>query len=126
MEKHKFVRFLVQGLSAAVLIVALTGLASAQMMRMTPEERANRLKDSLSLSPKQTDQVKAIFEDNQKAMQEIFQSGIEDRDSMRVVMQAQMKKTDENIAKLLTPEQKTKYEEMIKNRPQWGRRPAGQ
>ncbi len=108
------------------MLLLFTGAASAQMMRMTPEERADRLKDSLKLSAAQTEKVKAIYEDSQNAMQDIFQSNSGDREAMRTAMQEQMKKTDARIDSLLTKDQKVKYEEMIKNRPQWGRRQGGQ
>lgn len=95
--------------------------AFAQRQRMAPEERAKMLKDSLTLSDEQTTKVTALYKEQQDAMMDAFQSG--ERGKAAEIMQ----KTDEKIAKLLNDDQKKKYEQMIKNRPQrgMGRRRAG-
>ncbi len=112
MEKIRFFFFL--------FMLIVPSIVSAQMMRMSPEERANRLKDSLSLSADQTKKVLAIFQDDQKKMQELFQNNQGDRESRRAVMGKMRDSTDTKIEALLTPEQIKRYEDMKKNRPQHG------
>ena len=112
---------------SAFLIAVLVGLAaiastsaSAQFMRMTPEERAKILKDSLALDSVQTVKVTAIFTESSKQMQDAFQSGGGDRDAMRETMTKITAGSDKKIEALLTKEQLAKYEVMKKNRPMRG------
>ncbi len=103
----------------AVLFL-LPCIGAAQGMRMTPEERANRLKDSLALSDSQYAKVKAIYEENQKTVQTLFEKNQGDRDAMFAEMSKVRAKTDSTIELLLNKKQKARYEEMKKNRPQFG------
>lgn len=112
-------RVVALALSSVVVAVAV----SAQGMRITPEERAKSLKDSLNLDSAQTVKVVAIYKESQKSMQEAFQNASGDRESMRGTMQEISKKADDKVKALLNDTQKKKYEEMIKNRPQRGMRP---
>jgi hypothetical protein len=109
-------------LVAMAVVMAFASL-SAQGMRISPEERAKALKDSLSLDSAQTAKVVGIYKESQKAMQDAFQSASGDRESMRSTMQEISKKADDKVKALLNDKQKAKYEEMIKNRPQRGMRP---
>jgi hypothetical protein len=108
------------GILAGLVVVASL---SAQRMMMSPEDRAKTLKDTLSLDSVQTSKVVAIYKDSQKAMQDAFQNAGDDREAMRNTMQEITKKADDRIKALLNDKQKTKFEEMIKNRPQRGMRP---
>jgi Spy/CpxP family protein refolding chaperone len=109
------------------LVAAIAGLfglastpASAQFMRMSPEERAKILKDSLGLDSAQTVKVTAILTESQGQMRDAFQSGGGDRESMRDTMTKITAKTDSKIEAVLTKEQGVKYEAMKKNRRPMG------
>jgi len=106
----------------AVAMIVLGSIASsnAQMMRISPEERAKALKDSLALDSVQTAKAVAVFKESQKAIGEAFQDAAGDREAMRAAMTEIAKKADDKIKAFLTDAQKKKYEEMIKNRPARG------
>ncbi len=109
-------KYFLMSLFAAVLLVGIsTTPASAQGMRMSPEERVKQLKDSLSLDDKQTDAITAIFKE-MGAKRQAMMDSIDDRDARREAMTGLMKTTDEKIESVLTPEQKDKYEVMKKER----------
>jgi Spy/CpxP family protein refolding chaperone len=86
--------------------------------RMSPEERLKKMTETLGLSQEQQDKIKAIFEKNAPAMKEIFAKGREnltDQDKTR--MRELVKSQTEEIAAVLTPEQKEKFKaEMEKRR----------
>jgi Spy/CpxP family protein refolding chaperone len=100
--------------------------------RMNPEERINKqtaeLKEKLALSEEQTAKVKAVltksmeeqraeFEKRREEMEKAREEGQQmDREKMHAEMLARMEKQDKQIEALLTPEQKTKYQEMVKER----------
>ena len=107
-------------LAALVLTV---GSLSAQGMRMSLEDRAKALKDSLSLDSVQTKKVVAIYKESQEAMRAAFENAGDDREAMRGTMQEITKKADDKVKALLNDAQKKKFEEMIKNRPVRGMRP---
>jgi len=48
--------------ASVLLALSFQELAQAQRMRMTPEDRAKQLKDSLALSAEQTAKVTKIYE----------------------------------------------------------------
>lgn len=112
-------RIVVLALGSIVVATVL----SAQGMRISPEERAKALKDSLNLDSVQTVKVAAIYKESQKSMQDAFQNATGDRESMRGTMQEITKKADDKVKALLNDTQKKKFEQMIKNRPQRGMRP---
>ena len=106
-------------LGAAFSLVALTQIAFSQgMMMATPEERAKRLTERLSLTEDQTKKVQEIFKNADKERSEKMESVRGDRDAMREQMTAIMANTDKQIEKILTDEQKKKYEELKKERRQ--------
>jgi Spy/CpxP family protein refolding chaperone len=110
--KHSMLLFLVVTFLAGVS--ASPGLA--QGMRLSAEERTQRLKDTLSLNEEQAGKILAIYKDADKERQELFASGSEDRDARMAAMRSLSEKTDTKIEALLTPEQKTKYQELVKQR----------
>ena len=117
---------------AALLGLSLLAVptASAQFMRMSPEERAKILKDSLALDSAQTVKVTAIMTESQGKMRDAFQAGNGDRDAMRETMTKITGDTDKKIEALLNKDQLAKYEVMKKNRRpmgggQGGGRPRG-
>lgn len=108
------------GIVACTLVLALVSVSSGQgmqRMRMSPQERAKMLADSLALDSTQTAQVVAIFKGQQDQMGKIREQNQGDFEAMRGAMTDLRKKTDDKIMAILTESQKTKYEEMIKNRP---------
>jgi hypothetical protein len=121
MQNHsgRLVRSLLLTVLSTILVA---GALSAQGMRMSPQERAAALKDSLGLDSLQTSKVTAIYKESQDAMMDAMQSGTGDRDAMRATMQDITKKADEKVKALLNDAQKKKFEEMIKNRPARGPR----
>lgn len=98
-----------------VLVVIGSTNMMAQRMRMSAEDRAKVLKDSLGLSDKQMEQVVGILKEMGSKRQALADS-IQDRDARREAMMILMAKSDEKIELLLTPEQKEKYEVMKKQR----------
>jgi protein CpxP len=103
-------------LAVTFLAVVYASPALAQGMRLSAEERTQRLKDSLGLSEEQVGKVTEIYKDADKQRQELFATGSEDRDARMAAMRSLSEKTDVKIEALLTPEQKTKYQEIVKQR----------
>ncbi len=100
------------------LLALLQPAFSQGMMMATPEERAKRLKERLSLTEEQTKKVHEIFKNSDKERQSKMESVRGDREAMREQMTAIMAGTDKEIEKLLTEEQKKKYGELKKERRQ--------
>jgi len=103
---------------AVLIFSGLSAFAQAQPMMPTPAERAERLKERLALSDEQTKKAEAIFQKSQEATREGMMERMGDREAMREFMQKQMEATDKEIEKILTAEQKKKYEELKKERRQ--------
>jgi Spy/CpxP family protein refolding chaperone len=87
-----------------------------------PEERLKMMTEKLGLTQDQQDKIKAIQEKHAPEFKELMGKGRDnlteaDRTKMRELMKTQM----EEIAAVLTPEQKEKFKEM---RPEGGR-PGG-
>jgi len=82
---------------------------------ISPEEQVERLKEVLNLTDVQAVKVKAIFEEQKKEMQKLFEAEQDDPS----VMHEKMKKIDGRIAVLLDDKQKEKFAKMQK---QHGRR----
>jgi Spy/CpxP family protein refolding chaperone len=101
--------------SLALFFLAASSLSSQPMMR-TPAERAQQLKERLSLTEEQAIAVEIIFEERQKEVSAAMDSLMGDRDAMRAFLTDQAAKTDKEIEGLLNAEQKKKYEELKKER----------
>jgi Spy/CpxP family protein refolding chaperone len=121
MMKHKLLSILV----VFAVVIGLSASAVAQGMRATPEQRTQRLKDSLSLNEKQVAKVLDIYKDLDKKRQDLFSSAGDDRQAMMQSMRTLMDSSDAKIERLLTPGQKTKFDELKKQRQQRGPRPGG-
>ncbi len=117
MRKIRFVKLVFTVSVLMLLIATVTNAQRMQGPRMTAEERAKVLADSLGLDSTQTAQVVIILKDQQGAMQKIREDNQGDFDAMRGPMTDLRKKTDEKITAILTESQKSKYQEMMKNRP---------
>jgi protein CpxP len=109
-----------------VLLLACSAAPSLAQprMRMTPEQRAARLKDSLALSDEQVGKIIAIYQQSDKDREEAMSTAGDDRDARMAAMRKIMDETDTKIESLLTDTQKAKYEDMKKQRMQgFQRRP---
>ena len=106
----------------ALFASASTSEALAQRQQPSPEQRTERLKDSLSLSDEQTAGVLKIFQDMDEQRKAMFESGSDDRAARMQAMRDLATKTDEKIEALLTDEQKAKYQELKKQRQERGPR----
>jgi Spy/CpxP family protein refolding chaperone len=105
---------------ACMLVLTVASVSNAQRMqrmRMSPEERAKILADSLALDSTQTAQVVTIYTDQQDQMSKIREDHQGDFDGMRGAMTDLRTKTDDKIMSILTDTQKSKFQEMLKNRP---------
>ncbi|MCX6137606.1 MAG: periplasmic heavy metal sensor [Ignavibacteriales bacterium] len=80
------------------------------------EQRLKMLTDSLKLSDKQAEQIKIILQKSQEQMQKDREANQDDRDAMRAAMTKNTEHADKEIAKILTPDQKKKYEELQEQR----------
>lgn len=104
---------------AALLLAGSLSLSQAQQrMRMTPEERAARLKDSLALNEDQVGKVVVIFKQSDAKRQDAFAAAGDDREARMSAMRKIMDETDTRIDSVLTDSQKTRYGEMKKQRMQ--------
>lgn len=90
--------------------------------RMTVEERAADLKAQLGLSADQATKVTALLQEQQDSTQAIRQRYGDDREGMRAEMGTIREQTDKDISALLTDTQRKKYEEIVAQRQQGGRR----
>ncbi|MEW6006000.1 MAG: hypothetical protein AB1695_11870 [Stygiobacter sp.] len=109
-----------------VLLILFTASALlAQPTRSTPEERAQQLKEQLSLSDDQTEKVTTILIESEKKREAIFDETDGDRKVMRSKMVSLMKETDKKIDALLTNDQKEKYDELKKERRQQMKQRSG-
>jgi uncharacterized protein HemX len=128
MKIRQITRVVAPILLTAILTLVIVGGSQAQQqrMRMTPEQQAAQLKDSLGLDTTQVAKIAVIFKEQQDKMTELRnanQGG--DMQAMRDAMTEMRKKTDDKIKTVLTDAQKAKYDIMIKNRPVGGMRPRG-
>jgi CHASE1-domain containing sensor protein len=104
---------------AVVLLAGSLSVSQAQQrMRMTAEQRAARLKDSLALNDDQVGKIVTIFQESDKQRQDAFASAGDDRDARMAAMRKVMDAADARIDSILTGTQKAKYEEMKKQRAQ--------
>ena len=111
-----------------VLIIGIGILSStfvqAQPQRMSIEDRVKIFKDSLNLNDDQCTKITKILEDQREEMTTAMSENGDDRDAMQAARIKIMKKADDNIKALLTEDQATKYDEMVKlRRARMGQRP---
>ena len=90
--------------------------------RMNPADRLKNMKEKLGLSDEQTEKIKAIFHKNREKMTGLKDLKSEER---RAKMREAFKSEMEEVAAILTPEQKAKWkEEMGKHRSEGGGKPG--
>ena len=102
---------------AALCTVPMMAQGGGGGMRMTSDQRVERLDTAVTLTADQKTKVKAIYDADAKKMQDMMAA--QDPD-MRTKMQAMRADENKQIRALLTPEQQTKFDAM----PQ-GRGPGG-
>lgn len=107
------------GVFLFALAAAVTVAQPQQRMQMTPEQRMQRLKDSLALSDSQAVQILAIFREDDVKRAELFEVNAGDREAMRESIRILARQTDAKIEEILTPEQNEKYAVLKK---QWQER----
>jgi len=104
---------------AVLLLAGFLSVSHAQQrMRLTPEQRAARLKDSLALSDDQAGKLIPVFQESDRKRDEALEAAGEDRDARMGAIRSVMDSTDTRIESLLTESQKARYEEMKKARMQ--------
>ncbi len=108
---------LVLGILTLTVASVLSAQGMGQRMRMSPEQQATVLKDSLGLDSTQTAKITTIYKEQQDEIAKIRDANQGDFEAMRTAMTEMRTKTDNKIKAVLTDAQKTKYEEMLKNRP---------
>src|SRR6185369_7567063 len=94
----------------------------------TPEERVKRITEQLGLTPEQAEKIKAIYEKGAEANKALREKGFNNlTDEEKTKMRDSMKAQQDEIAAILTPEQKKKQEEARGQRggPGGGRRGGG-
>jgi Spy/CpxP family protein refolding chaperone len=79
---------------------------------MDPERRTKMMTERLGLSDAQAAQVKAVYEDERTKSQALMADQSGDRDTMRAKMGEIRKGSEDRIAAILTPDQKTKWDTM--------------
>lgn len=85
--------------------------------RFSPEERLKRLTEELNLTQDQQDKIKAIMAKGADQMKDIMAKGRENlTDEDKTKVREFLKSQSEEIAAVLTPEQKDKYKEALEKR----------
>lgn len=98
----------------AMAFISLT--ASSQPRGNRVEMQLKRIQEKVVLTSEQATKVKGLLEKAQEEIRAQFENSDGDRQARRDAMMKQMEKTDLEIVKLLTKEQKPKYEEYKKER----------
>jgi len=113
-------RILLRNVTMLVIVGLMISLSSfvanAQRVQQTPQNRAQHLKESLSLTDEQTAQVQTIYENSQKEMSALSDSLKGNGKSMRQGRRDIMDKANKQIEQILTDDQKTKFAELKKSR----------
>lgn len=106
----------------ATSLIALPALAQDQPKRPEgrpgPEERLKMMTEKLGLSAEQQEKVKAVYDKYAPQMKEIYAKGRENlTEDDRTKMKELMKTQGEEIAAILTDEQKQKWQELRQQGP---------
>jgi hypothetical protein len=110
-----------------ILVLALVASSAyAQRDSSMITRRVERLTTALSLTPEQVTKARAIYAKEFSEGNALRDKFKDDPEGMQKARLERQKRIDEQLLPLLTPEQKTKYEEFKKQRPGgWGGRPPG-
>lgn len=93
----------------AVFCVTFTAISQPRGNRV--EIQLKKIQEKVTLTKEQTEKVKELLQKSQDEIRAQFENSDGDRQARREAMMKQMGKTDSAIVKLLTKEQKPKYEE---------------
>lgn len=99
-------------------LVGITAVSRAQGGggRRSPEEQAKNLQTQLKLNDDQTTKITAIYKAQAAKRDSIRTASNGDRDAMMKAMMPLMQSTSTQIKAILTPEQATAYDTMMKER----------
>ena len=97
---------------ASLLFIAFITSTNAQPHRFSIKDRVSQLKDSLALSDAQSVIIDSILTNAMDNTRNLDVTGSNRRQAIMEIM----KQTDTDIEKILTPDQKTKYEAMLAER----------
>ncbi|MGE5682285.1 MAG: hypothetical protein ACM34K_15565 [Bacillota bacterium] len=105
------------------VILSFSATIYAQGRRMDVDTRVNYLKEKLSLSDKQTAEVKKILVAQQEQAQKERAELMGNREEMRKNMMTRAQETDKKITALLDNKQKEEYKKIVQEREErWGQR----
>lgn len=96
------------------MLFAVVSLAQPRNGEGRTEAQIKRLQEKVGLTDEQTVKVKAILQKAREEARQAFENGDGDREAMREMMMKSREKTDAEIVKLLTKEQKPKFEALRK------------
>lgn len=96
------------------LILTVVSLAQPRNGEGRTEAQIKRLQEKVGLTDAQTVKVKEILQKARDEARKAFENGDGDRESMREMMMKSREKSDAEIMKLLTKEQKPKFEALRK------------
>lgn len=105
-------------LTLAIAVSALTASYAQKSARgpITPEQRAERsasqLKEKLALTDAQKAEVYKIEVDKFKKQDEVRKERLQEMKKVAESRKSEIKDSEDKLAKVLTPEQKAKYEAM--------------
>lgn len=99
-------------------LVGITAVSRAQGggQRRSPEEQAKQLQTQLSLNDDQTAKITAIYKEQATKRDSIRTAANGDRDAMMKGMMPLMMTTSTKIKAILTPDQATAYDKLMKER----------
>lgn len=100
------------------LLVGITAVSRAQGggQRRSPEEQAKQLQTQLSLNDDQTAKITTIYKDQAVKRDSIRTASNGDRQAMMTAMMPLMKSTGDKIKAILTADQATAYDKIMKDR----------
>ena len=99
-------------------LIGITAVSRAQGggQRRSPEDQAKQLQTQLSLNDDQTAKITAIYKDQATKRDSIRTAANGDRDAMMKAMMPLMMSTSTKIKAILTPDQATAYDKLMKDR----------
>lgn len=80
------------------------------------QERLERMKTDLALTPDQVEKIKGFYDEQVAAAKEAFSGQNPDREAIMAKMKEAREAIEAKIATILTPEQNAKWEELKKQR----------
>ncbi len=109
-------------------LIGISAVSRAQGggMRKSQEERAKDLQTQLKLTDDQTTKITEVYKTQAVKMDSVRTAANGDRDAMRQAMRPMMQATNEKVKAVLTPDQVTAYDKMMKDRMDRMRQGGGQ